>query len=441
MQKLPNEKESDLQIQINKIIQSLFTYSFDIGLNNLVGTFHNFIGFKGKDEKSKIIFNKKIISNYSSSNINKIKHEKYQIFNKLYTKDNKDKLIYNFGKIIFISYKINFPVITNIKGKKYTSDSGWGCMIRCGQMIMARGLYKYFKKIGFSTKYSLIHSVEFFMENPFPFDKMPDNFINMMNYFLSIWYKENNNNISIKTVYAPFSIKNLCSVGRILNKDVGLWFSDFNMAYIFTLINNTFQLFKNLKIFNFQSLINFKEVLNECFSKESSPFNENDFIEIKNEKYYFKKIGIIYVSIRLGIKSISKEYYKSLKELFLCKYCLGIIGGREKLAYYFIGYVDNEELLYLDPHTTNNSPIKLDENILLKEYLTKNIHSISLKKLTTCFTIGFYFTSVEEYKNLINFLNEYKKQEFPCFSILFNDLELQNIEKYNVNVIDDIDDF
>jgi hypothetical protein len=439
MQKLPNEKESDLQIQINKIIQSLFTYSFDIGLNNLVGTFHNFIGFKGKDEKSKIIFHKKIISNYSSSNINKIKHEKYQIFNKLYTKDNKDKLIYNFGKIIFISYKINFPVITNIKGKKYTSDSGWGCMIRCGQMIMARGLYKYFKKIGFSTKYSLIHSVEFFMENPFPFDKMPDNFINMMNYFLSIWYKENNNNISIKTVYAPFSIKSLCTVGRIVNKDVGVWFSDFNMVYMFSLINDNYHLFKNLKIFNFQSQINFKQVLNECFSKENSLFQEDDFIEIKNEKYYFKKIGIIYVSIRLGIKSISKEYYKSLKELFLCKNCLGLIGGRERLAYYFIGYDNKGNLLYLDPHTTNESQIKFDENVLIQNYLIKNIYSIPINKVTSAFTIGFYFRNGKEFMELVNFLENYVKQEFPCFILSEHDNDKINID--NNELMNDIDDF
>jgi len=441
MNKLPNEEENNLKNKMDNIIQSLFTYSIDIGFKNLIGTFNNIIGIKGIDEKSKINFKKKIISNYSSSNINKIKNEKYQIFNKLYTKDNKDKLIYNFAKIIFLSYKKNFPEIKNLKGKKYTSDSGWGCMIRCGQMIMARGLYKYFKKIGFSTKYSLIHSVEFFMENPFNFDKMPDNFINMMNYFLSIWYKENNGNISLKTVYAPFSIKNLCSVGRIVNKDVGDWFSDFNMSYIFSLINDNFHLFKNLKIFNFQSLINFKKVLNECFIKENNLFQNNDYIEIKNEKYYFKKIGIIYVSIRLGLSSISDVYYKPLKDLFLCKYCLGIIGGKERLAYYFIGYNQNGDLLYLDPHTTNNSSKKLDENILINDYLVKNIHSISLKKLTTCFTIGFYFRSIEEYMNLVNFLKEYKNQEFPCFTIIFEDLKLENYDKYIENEIDNGNDF
>ena len=67
MQKLPNEEENKVQFQMDKIIQSLFTYSLDNGITNVVGTFPNFIGFKGKDEKSKIIFKKKIISNCSSS--------------------------------------------------------------------------------------------------------------------------------------------------------------------------------------------------------------------------------------------------------------------------------------------------------------------------------------------------------------------------------------
>ena len=71
------------------------------------------------------------------------------------------------------------------------------------------------------------------------------------------------------------------------------------------------------------------------FLKKIIYSKNNDFIEIKNEKYYFKKIGIIYVSIRLGLNSISKEYYKSLKELFLCKYCLGINWRERKISILF----------------------------------------------------------------------------------------------------------
>ena len=83
----------------------------------------------------------------------------------------------------------------------------------------------------------------------------------------------------------------------------------------------------------------------------------------------------------------------------------------------------------------------MDENILINDYLVKNIHSIKLKKLTTCFTIGFYFRSIEEYMNLVNFLKEYKNQEFPCFTIIFEDLKLENYDKYIENEIDNGNDF
>ena len=54
MNKLPNEEENNLKNKMDNIIQSLFTYSIDIGFKNLIGTFNNIIGIKGIDEKSKI---------------------------------------------------------------------------------------------------------------------------------------------------------------------------------------------------------------------------------------------------------------------------------------------------------------------------------------------------------------------------------------------------
>ena len=440
MNKFSDDNHEEIKQKMNNIILLLFNYSTKNSLINSTGTSNNIIGHKGKDEKLKLIFKKKIISNLSSINLNKIKNEEYQIFNKLYKFENKEKLIYNFGKIIYFSYKKNFPEIFNLKGKKFTCDSGWGCMIRCSQMILARGLYKYFKRIGFSTKYSLIHSTEFFLENPFPFEKMPDNFINMMNYFLQIWYENHKNeNIFIQSIYPPFSIKNICLVGRICNKDVGEWFSDVNMCFIFKLINENFQLLKNLKIFTFQSYIKLNDIINECFVKECNLFQQNDFIENKGEKYYFQKTGIIFVSIRIGINVVSEEYYKSLRELFLCKYCLGIIGGKERLAYYFIGYDNKGNLLYLDPHNTNESQIKFDENVLIQNYLIKNIYSIPINKITSAFTIGFYFRNGKEFMELVNFLENYVKQEFPCFILSEHDNDTINID--NNELMNDIDDF
>ena len=47
-------------------------------------------------------------------NLYETKNEKITIFAKTYTKDILDKLIYSIGKVIYFSYKKNFPRIINL---------------------------------------------------------------------------------------------------------------------------------------------------------------------------------------------------------------------------------------------------------------------------------------------------------------------------------------
>ena len=72
-----------------------------------------------------------------------IQGDKFIIFSKELNNDNNIKTTHFLMKIIYFSYRNNFNPISNNNMFRltYTSDSGWGCMIRCGQMIMSRGLY------------------------------------------------------------------------------------------------------------------------------------------------------------------------------------------------------------------------------------------------------------------------------------------------------------
>jgi len=83
---------------------------------------------------------------------------------------------------------------------------------------------------------------------------------------------------------------------------------------------------------------------------------------------------ILFIPLRLGLTEINPVYIRALKSTFAFPQTLGIIGGRPNHALYFIGCC-GDELIYLDPHTTQqaitlsddlsefvNSPQQLDED-------------------------------------------------------------------------------
>ena len=440
-------KNPDLKPQMENILLTLFSYTSDSGEAKNFESLINNNSNVNNDKKNQNDLFKKIIMDMSSSfNLSKIKNEKYQIYNKKYTKNEKNELIYKISKIILFTYRKNFPQIINSIGEKFISDTGWGCMLRCGQMLLARAIYKLLKIKNISSINSIHQSIEFFFEKPISFGKIPDNFVNMMNHFLKFWYQEHKNNIFIKEILPPLSIKTICSVGRICNKEVGEWFSDVNICYIFNIINEYFHLFNDLKIFNFQSSISLNQIINNCFDKESNFFNENDYIlNDKEEKLYFTYQGIVFVSIRLGIDNIPKEYYESLKEIFSCKNCLGIIGGKNKRAYYFIGYDDKGNLLYLDPHFNKECVVDLELKTIIKNFLVKDVYNISIKKISPAFSVGFIFRNFKEYNEFIQFIENYTQQSFPCFGIIQNKKKIiskyKELKKIEKNINNDKDDF
>ena len=58
-----------------------------------------------------------------------------------------DEFFENFGALIWLTYRKEFPKIEN---STLTTDCGWGCMLRTGQMILANTLLIHFLKDGMS---------------------------------------------------------------------------------------------------------------------------------------------------------------------------------------------------------------------------------------------------------------------------------------------------
>lgn len=335
--------------------------------------------------------------------------------------------------LFYFSYRKNFASITNAKKKtKYSSDARWGCMIRSSQMILAKAIYLQFKyqlKLNNTTKTKeelkylvLIYFIEL------PLIKLKNFCPTMFALYFSSHSMQYYSEDFITEIIPPFSIQTICSIGELFNKSAGEWFSDVVMPKIFSLINTHFKIISNWSLMHFDSLIKHQTIIDECFTEIMSTDPDYDkkncfIITVNKKSFQFKQSGILFVSVRIGYDSIPKEYYNSIKALFNLKECIGIIGGEGSYGYYFIGYSEKNQLLYLNPHLVQECIKELN----IETYQINEINQMNFNQMQNVFTIGFQFRTFTEYIELIKFFQEESLWEFPVFS--YSDLTSNKIEQ------------
>lgn len=396
--------------------------------------FRNLIKYNSINFKSQLDIDKNTLKVNFFSHCNSLNDQK-----------KKDIFIEKISSLLYFSYRSNFPALINGNNdtrngmpNMFTSDCGWGCMIRSSQMVLSRALYKLFKRKYPSKKGNvLLQCLFYFFDYPCNYKELPDSFLSILaQYNSNIRHGDNQSNekekCNIESVFPPFSLRTICLVGQLFNKRAGMWFSDFHLPQIFNLINREFDVIPDLSIIHFQGFINKRIVIKECFTqiKPITDTNRNtntNIIDINdiafesnitflNKQYSYTKSGLIFISTRLGLEKISPDYYDSLKEVFNCKQFIGFIGGKGVMAYYFFGY-DSNHLLYLDPHFNQKASPNINDE-LLNSYLPKKIYQLKFDKLQTCLTFAFLFRDDKEYNMLFEWLNKYSQSTNPCFTVV-----------------------
>ena len=249
---------------------------------------HNKLTISMINWKSKL-FNLKDSVKYNLVNFNtKFIPEIFPIhfLNKIYNpKEAKGlKNYYNqLKKILIITYRSNYKPHINIKNKiEYTSDCGWGCMIRSSQMIFARMIYKIFKHIyknKFASEIIIRSVIPYFLDDNITMTEINikssefinigmESYIKQLNKFLENKIIENKcKKLYIKSFDPPFSIHKICVIGEIFGRTCGEWFSDFELPKIYQIINTTFNIIPNLSILHFNSDIEMNSIIEKCFEK------------------------------------------------------------------------------------------------------------------------------------------------------------------------------
>lgn len=287
------------------------------------------------------------------------------------------------SKILF-TYRYNFFPITN-KNFNYTSDNGWGCMIRSSQMMIAELLIrKKLKKnwilnnsVSVKNHYSLAH-------------------VEILKLFIDYPSKEN-----------IFSIHNIIHYGLKFNKNAGDWFGPDTIS---TILNDLINLNKSL---NFSSFL------------------------VKNQILYIDELQnitqplILFIPLRLGLDRINKEYINKLIEIIKIEQSLGFIGGCPNRSYYFIGSND-DSFLYLDPHCNQRfvdlKNIKIDD---LLTFHTTIVNLINFEKIDPSLCLGFYIKDINDFNKFLKTVEKIKLFEIQNNKDNFN-YHLQEEDDWNI---------
>lgn len=342
---------------------------------------------------------------------------------------------YSINFFLYMSYRSGFETLNNVGCGNYTSDCGWGCMVRCCQMMLSRGLIKIElnnmrinKKVISNTDILDLkkETLCLFNDKFIPFEELKNNRF-LKDLYIKYHIKENTYEL-----IPPYSIYILCK----LNKCSGVNTSDLRIIKCFVEINE--QLFnKYYGIIHFENAIILKKKLLETFctkrdllKKEDinnvkinpitgvkeeicsiKNMNQNDPLGIINifkhdgEEYIFSKGGIVFISLRLGLRDLDPYYFNVIPLLFEKFHNnIGFVSGKKNKAFYFIGYNGDNKLIYADPHLNQKA-----ENGDISTYEIKDLYLLDIKELSSGITVGININNSTDLKILIDELTWFNK--------------------------------
>ncbi|KAJ6086918.1 hypothetical protein N7467_005832 [Penicillium canescens] len=280
----------------------------------------------------------------------------------------------DFGSRQWMTYRSNFTPIPRAKSPEaassmtlsvrlrsqlmdsqgFTSDTGWGCMIRSGQSLLANTfaillLGRDWRRGDRPEEESKLISM---------FADHPD---------------------------ALFSIHRFVNCGaESCGKYPGEWFGPSATARCIQLLSNQCESPK-LRVY---------------VTNDSSDVYEDKFTQVARDMTGRIQPTLILLGIRLGIDHITPVYWDGLRAALQYPQSVGVAGGRPSASHYFVGSQDSH-LFFLDPHSTRPAtPYRPDEPYTSEEldsYYTSRLRRIHIKDMDPSMLIGFLIRDEDDW--------------------------------------------
>jgi cysteine protease ATG4 len=259
---------------------------------------------------------------------------------------------------LYFCYRSQFPPLPSTS---FTSDVGWGCMLRCGQMLLGQCL--------------ILHLLgrQWRLGQRGDDDAIWEGYLRILSYFLD-------------QPQSQFGIHAFTQRGLVYDVPVGNWYGPRTIANVI------------------RDCVNSSGLGVKCqIAQEAIIYNDTLLETVNNWQHTL----LLLIPVRLGVDKINQEYHKALLELFKWKSLCGVAGGQPRAAYYFLG-VDGGDLIYLDPHIVRPAidycgfagDADGDANAMLERILTYHcsvVKKTSITALDPSLLLGFYLKDEQEY--------------------------------------------
>uniref|UniRef100_A0A671PIF4 Cysteine protease n=1 Tax=Sinocyclocheilus anshuiensis TaxID=1608454 RepID=A0A671PIF4_9TELE len=304
----------------------------------------------------------------------------------------KSELLSDVRSRLWFTYRKKF---SPIGGTGPSSDAGWGCMLRCGQMILAQALVC--RHLGRDWRWD-------------PEKRQPKEYHRILHCFLD---KKD----------SCYSIHQMAQMGVGEGKSVGEWYGP----------NTVAQVLKKLALFDdwntmavYVSMDNTVviEDISKCLfliSHFKSNFLINFYKGTKSQRPLDWRPLLLVIPLRMGINSINPVYIQAFKECFKMPQSCGVLGGKPNLAYYFIGFID-DELIYLDPHTTQQA-VDTESGSAVDDqsyHCQRTPHRMKITSLDPSVALGFFCKSEEDFDSWCDLVQQelLKKRNLRMFELV-----------------------
>ncbi|BGP16747.1 Cysteine protease atg4 [Rhodosporidiobolus nylandii] len=219
------------------------------------------------------------------------------------------------------------------EGRGLSSDTGWGCMLRTGQSLLANALgvvhlgrdwRRPLPSSSFQPSSGSSSSAHLPTPAPPPVPSAAT-YARLLALFLDA-----------PIPLSPFSVHAFAAQGKLLGKAPGEWFGPSTAAGAIKALVNAYE----------------PAGLRVVSCVDGAVYET----EVERESRGPRGVGekwstpvLILVNVRLGIDGVNPIYYEAIKGIFRLPHSVGIAGGRPSSSYYFVGAQSNS-LFYIDPH-------------------------------------------------------------------------------------------